>query len=222
MNRVNGESSDITELIVKPYRDKSSHEMIEVFSTLSRQDYAEMFAKFSLTERQIANWYGRKDELFLEHLIGRIIAELQVSNWSVDKITSSRDPRMGLRIVGAKKMYFGGDSVLFQGDRPMCIVQCKEYLDTIRVKELIGESLMLKALTDGALHTGPVPLFVVFANVWELTKEWQSAVQNCGLKGYVDEFFVVRPGKRKDKGSLPSKDELQRFKRYIEKVIRGD
>lgn len=214
------ETDQIENTILELYKGKSTNEMIDVFASKSRQDYHLIFSSFALTERQVANWYGKKDELFLQELIRRIIRDLKRPSWSVDKITSARDERMGLRQVGKSKMYFGGDSVLFKDSQPKCIIQCKEYLDTIRVKELVGESLMLKALTDGAIHTGPIPLFVVFANVWELTPEWQESVQKLGLRGYIDEFFVVRPGKRKDVNARPMKAELLRFKGFIEGVIR--
>jgi hypothetical protein len=98
-------------------------------------------------------------------------------------------------------------------------VQCKEYLDTIRIKELVGESVMLKQPLTALPHTTPPPLFVVFANVWELTEEWRTAVEHFGLRGHVDDFFVVRPGKRRNTDAKPLIDELNRFRSLLETLI---
>jgi hypothetical protein len=61
--------------------------------------------------------------------------------------------------------------------------------------------------------------FCVFAEVLELTEGWAYLLKNSDLKHEIDEIFVIRDGKRKNKGNKPVKANLERFKKYIETFL---
>jgi len=44
-------------------------------------------------------------------------------------------------------------------------------------------------------------------------------LENSDLKHKIDMIFIIRDGKRKDKGNKPVKENLEKFKNYIEKFL---
>lgn len=189
-----------------------------------------------LTERQIAWLIGYKDEFFVQGLAQAIIEEKGLTaEWSAEKVTKSDDPRMAIRKIVeptiAKEiesrrepavMYTGGDLVLFHRKTPRLIVECKEYIDTIRLKELIGEAYLWKAdpIDGGVERIAPQIPIVVFANVWELRETWRVMVLKYNFRGHIDDFFIIKPGKkRKDKDARPDPAEITRFEKYLRSVI---
>jgi len=69
----------------------------------------------------------------------------------------------------------GGDCVIFKkdGNKPIMIIECKEYIDMIRMKELIGESSIIKDTISNSAHLLSGIKFCVFAEVLELTEGWR-------------------------------------------------
>lgn len=89
----------------------------------------------------------------------------------------------------------------------------------IRMKELIGESSIVKDTISNSVHLLGGIKFCVFAEVLELTDGWAYLLKNSDLKHEIDEIFVIRDGKRKNKGNKPVKANLERFKKYIETFL---
>jgi hypothetical protein len=101
------------------------------------------------------------------------------------------------------------------------IIECKEYIDMIRMKELIGESSLVKDTISNSAHLLGGIKFCVFAEVLELTDGWAYLLKNSNLKRGIDEIFIIREGKRRDKENEPVKENLEKFKNYIEKFLLG-
>ena len=59
----------------------------------------------------------------------------------------------------------------------------------------------------------------MFAEVLELTEGWAYLLKNSDLKHEIDGIFIMRNGKRKDKGNKPVKENIEEFKIYIEKFL---
>ena len=91
----------------------------------------------------------------------------------------------------------------------------------IRMKELIGESSIIKDTISNSAHLLSGIKFCVFAEVLELTEGWAYLLKNSDLKHEIDEIFIIRDGKRKDKGNKPVKENLEKFRNYIEKFLFG-
>ena len=115
---------------------------------------------------------------------------------------------------------FGGDCVIFTNtNEPVLVVECKEYIDMIRMKELIGESRVIKDDIPPSKLNVPNIKFWVFAEVLELTEGWAYLLNNSDLKYKIDKVFVAREGKRRDTANKPRKSELVRFRDGIKNFL---
>ena len=99
------------------------------------------------------------------------------------------------------------------------VIECKEYIDMIRMKELIGESRIIKDEISNSTYLLDDIKFCVFAEVLELTDGWAYLLENSDLKYKIDKIFIIRDGKRKDKGNKPVKENLEKFKNYIQNFL---
>ena len=204
----------------------NSKETIEIFCDTSYNHFASLGKKYKLKERQIASVVGFKDEFFVELLINQIIKENKIENkFYCKKVTSNQKSGISSRSIRLNKeeimLTIGGDCVIFEkdGDKPVMIIECKEYIDMIRMKELIGESSIIKDTISNSAHLLSGIKFCVFAEVLELTTGWAYLLKNSDLKHGIDEIFIIRDGKRKDKGNKPLKANLEEFKNYIEEFL---
>ena len=206
----------------------NSNETINIFCKTDNNYFAGLAKKYKLQERQIASVVGFKDEFFVELLVNQIIKENKLeSKFYCKKVTAN--PKSGIlsRSINLNNaeviLTIGGDCVIFKkdGDKPIMIIECKEYIDMIRMKELIGESSIIKDTISNSTHLLSGIKFCVFAEVLELTDGWAYLLKNSDLKHEIDEIFIIRDGKRKDKGNKPVKENLERFKNYIEKFLLG-
>src|SRR3989344_1348720 len=176
----------------------NSKETIDIFCNTNYNYFASLGKKYKLKERQIASVVGFKDEFFVELLINQIIKENKIENkFYCKKVTSNQK----------------------DGDKPVMIIECKEYIDMIRMKELIGESSIIKDTISNSAHLLSGIKFCVFAEVLELTTGWAYLLKHSDLKHGIDEIFIIRDGKRKDKGNKPLKANLEEFKNYIEEFL---
>ena len=206
----------------------NSNETINIFCKTDNNYFAGLAKKYKLQERQIASVVGFKDEFFVELLVNQIIKENKLeSKFYCKKVTAN--PKSGIlsRSINLNNaeviLTIGGDCVIFKkdGDKPIMIIECKEYIDMIRMKELMGESSIIKDTISNSTHLLSGIKFCVFAEVLELTDGWAYLLKNSDLKHEIDEIFIIRDGKRKDKGNKPVKENLERFKNYIEKFLLG-
>ena len=204
----------------------NSNETINIFCKTDNNYFAGLAKKYKLQERQIASVVGFKDEFFVELLVNQIIKENKLeSKFYCKKVTAN--PKSGIlsRSINLNNaeviLTIGGDCVIFKkdGDKPIMIIECKEYIDMIRMKELMGESSIIKDTISNSTHLLSGIKFCVFAEVLELTDGWAYLLKNSDLKHKIDEIFIIRDGKRKDKGNKPVKENLERFKNYIEKFL---
>ncbi len=99
------------------------------------------------------------------------------------------------------------------------IVECKEYIDMIRMKELIGESRVIKDEITKSVNLLDDIKFCVFAEVLELTEGWAHLLSTSDLKYKIDAIFVIRDGKRKDKENMPVAANIMLFKEYIQNFL---
>jgi|SRR3989344_5596444 len=204
----------------------SSDETINIFCNTDNNYFANLAKKHKLGERQIASVVGFKDEFFVELLINQIIKENKLENqFYCKKVTANQTSGLlsrSIRLNNDKKtLTIGGDCVIFKkdGDKPIMIIECKEYIDMIRMKELIGESRIIKDKISNSTYLLDDIKFCVFAEVLELTDGWAYLLENSDLKHRIDEIFIIRDGKRKDKGNKPVKENLEKFKNYIENFL---
>ena len=204
----------------------NSDETINIFCNTDTNYFASLAKKHKLGERQIASVVGFKDEFFVELLINQIIKENKLeSKFYCKKVTANQKSGILSRTIKLNNkevvLTIGGDCVIFKkaGDKPIMIIECKEYIDMIRMKELIGESSIIKDTISNSAHLLSGIKFCVFAEVLELTDGWAYLLKNSDLKHEIDEIFIIRDGKRKDKGNKPVKANLERFKNYIEKFL---
>ena len=204
----------------------NSKETIKIFCKTSYNYFAILGEKHKLKERQIAAVVGFKDEFFIELLINQIIKENKLENkFYCKKVTANKNSGILSRSIKLDKkevvLPIGGDCVIFKrdGNKPVMIIECKEYIDMIRMKELIGESIIAKGTITNSAHLLGGIEFCVFAEVLELTEGWAYLLQNSNLKAEIDKIFIIRKGKRKDRANKPVKENLERFRDYIEKFL---
>jgi hypothetical protein len=206
----------------------NSKETIKIFCNTNNIFFANLSKKYKLEERQIASVVGFKDEFFVELLIHQIIKENKLeSKFYCKKVTANQKSGISSRSITLNNtevtLTIGGDCVIFEkeGDKPIMIIECKEYIDMIRMKELIGESSLVKDTISNSAHLLGGIKFCVFAEVLELTDGWAYLLKNSNLKRGIDEIFIIREGKRRDKENEPVKENLEKFKNYIEKFLLG-
>lgn len=209
--------------IAKSLVGKNSDETIEIFGNLNQIHFYHLAKKYKMKERQISSLVGFKDEFFVETLISQVIEE----NGLGDKIYCKKvtaNEKSGLsahsiKFYGKNKILtIGGDCVIFRklDNKPLMIIECKEYIDMIRMKEVIGESRIIKDNISKSTNLLCDIKFCVFSEVLELTDGWAYLLKNSDLKHKIDEIFIIRDGKRKDKGNKPVKANLVKFKKYVE------
>lgn len=205
-----------------------SGETIETFSNFNYNSFYDFAKKYKLRERQISSLVGFKDEFFVYTLVSQIIIENKLNKkFYCKKVTANRTSGLKARKILNKKgedklLTVGGDCVIFhkENEKPLMIIECKEYIDMIRMKELIGESRIIKDEIKNSINLLKGIKFCAFAEVLELTEEWSLFLKKSDLKYKLDKIFVVREGKRKDKTMKPSKSKLYRFKKYIENFLK--
>lgn len=213
--------------IARSLTGKHSQETIEIFCRFSSNDFYALAQKYRLRERQISSLVGFKDEFFVEILISQIIKEVGLEQkLYCKKITANEKsglPARAIKFNGEEKILtIGGDCVIFRksDNKPLMIIECKEYIDMIRMKELIGESRVIKDEISKSINLLDNIKFCVFAEVLELTAGgWAEFLKNSNLKYQIDEIFIIRSGKRKDKGNKPVKENLLKFKDYIKDFL---
>ena len=71
------------------------------------------------------------------------------------------------------------------------IIECKEYIDMIRMKELIGESRIIKDNISNSTYLLDDIKFCVFAEVLELTDGWAYLLEKS--KEICCTLFVIFP-----------------------------
>lgn len=206
----------------------NSEETINIFCNTDNNYFANLAKKHKLGERQIASVVGFKYEFFVELLINQIIKENKLdSKFYCKKVTANQKSGILSRTIKLNNkevaLTIGGDCVIFKkdGDKPIMIIECKEYIDMIRMKELIGELSIIKDTISNSAHLLSGIKFCVFAEVLELTEGWAYLLKNSDLKHEIDEIFIIRDGKRKDKGNKPVKENLEKFRSYIEGFLFG-
>jgi len=220
-------ANDIFEkYISKNLLGKNSEETIKIFCNLNQTYFYDIAKKYKLKERQISALIGFKDEFFVQALIGQIIEEKGLSDkFYCKKVTANEKAGLSARAVkfnGQDKILtIGGDCVIFRksDNKPLMIIECKEYIDMIRMKELIGESQILKGNISKSVSLLEDVQFCVFSEVLELTNAWADFLKNSDLKHKIDQIFVMRAGKRKDRANKPVEQNLREFKNYIEHFI---
>lgn len=207
---------------------RNSDETIINFCSLDYNSFYYIATKFSLKERQISSLVGFKDEFFILTLVSQIIKELKLEGaYYAKKVTANRSSGLLARKVryNGKEVILtlGGDCVIFkkQDDVPVMIIECKEYIDMIRLKEVIGESRLIKDEIIGSTNLLEEVSFCIFAEVLELTEEWAVLLKHSDLRHRIDEIFIVRDGKRKDKSNKPIKATLVEFKNFIIRFLQN-
>ena len=159
-------------------------------------------------------------------MINQILRENKLENrFYCKKVTANQTSGLLSRSIKLnnteKILTIGGDCVIFKKDtdKPIMIIECKEYIDMIRMKELIGESRIIKDNISNSTYLLDDIKFCVFAEVLELTDGWAYLLENSDLKHKIDKIFIIRNGKRKDKGNKPVKENLEKFKNYIQNFL---
>ena len=216
------------EKIAPLMKGKNSDETINIFSKTSNSYFYNLPLMKRLAERQKASIVGFKDEYFIETIINYVIGENNLEqNFYCKKVTANEYAGIksrSINIAGKKiDLTIGGDCVIFdrRTDEPVLIIECKEYVDMIRMKELIGESRIIKDIVSNSNLNFPNIKFWIFAEVLELTDSWAYLFNNSDLKYRVDKVFIARDGKRKDVNSNPKKSELIRFRDELKSFLAG-
>jgi len=207
---------------------KYSDETIDIFSSQSSNYYYNLAKnKYKLKERQVTSLIGFKDEFFVKTLIDQIIQELGFEDkFYCKKVTANQ--KCGLKsrkikfIKEVRVLTVGGDCVIFRkkDDRPLMIIECKEYVDMTRMKELIGESRIIKDSVSNSKNLLSGVKFCIFSEVLELTEAWAHLLKNSDLKYNIDEIFIIREGKRKDKDNKPVKGNLLGLRSYVTEFLK--
>jgi len=214
--------------VAKNIVGKNSKETIEIFCSLNYNNFYSWAQKYKLEERQISSLVGFKDEFFVEILINQIIDESKLSDkFYCKKVTANDKSGLSARAIKLKGedkiLTIGGDCVIFRksDNKPLMIIECKEYIDMIRMKELIGESRVIKDEVTPSINLLDDIKFCVFAEVLELTEGWAHLLNNSDLKHKIDAIFVIREGKRKDRGNMPVAANILSFKAYIQNFLES-
>jgi len=212
--------------VAKNIVGKNSKETIEIFCSLNYNDFYSWAQKYKLEERQISSLVGFKDEFFVEILIKQIIEESKLSDkFYCKKVTANDKSGLSARTIKLngedKILTIGGDCVIFRksDNKPLMIIECKEYIDMIRMKEMIGESRVIKDKVAKSINFLEDIKFCVFAEVLELTEGWAHLLSISDLKHKIDAIFVIRDGKRKDKENMPVEANIVLFRNYIQKFL---
>jgi len=212
--------------VAKNIIGKNSKETIEIFCNLNYNNFYNWAQKYKLEERQVSSLVGFKDEFFVEILIKQIIAESKLSDkFYCKKVTANEKSGLSARAIKLKGedkiLTIGGDCVIFRksDNKPLMIIECKEYIDMIRMKELIGESRVIKDEITKSINLLDDIKFCVFAEVLELTDGWAYLLNNSDLKHRIDAIFIIRNGKRKDKENMPVAANIMSFKNYIQNFL---
>jgi hypothetical protein len=212
--------------VAKKIVGRSSKETIEIFCSLNYNNFYNWAQKYKLEERQISSLVGFKDEFFVEMLIKQIIAESKLSDkFYCKKVTANDKSGLSARAIKLKCedkiLTIGGDCVIFRksDNKPLMIIECKEYIDMIRMKELIGESHVIKDEITKSINLLDDIKFCVFAEVLELTEGWAHLLSISDLKHKIDAIFVIRDGKRKDRGNMPVEANIMSFRDYIQNFL---
>lgn len=212
--------------VAKHMTGRSSEETIEIFCNLNYNHFYNLAQKYKLEERQVSSLVGFKDEYFVEVLVDQIIRESGLSDkFYCKKVTANDKSGLSARAIKFhdedKTLTIGGDCVIFRksDNKPLMIIECKEYIDMIRMKELIGESRVIKDEISKSINLLDDIHFCVFAEVLELTDGWAYLLKNSDLKHKIDAIFVIRHGKRKDRENLPVKSNILLFKDYVQTFL---
>jgi len=205
---------------------KNSKETMDIFCNTDNNYFASLAKKHKLEERQIASIVGFKDEFFVELLINQILKENRLENkFYCKKVTANQTSGLlsrSIKLNSAEKILtIGGDCVIFKKERnkPVMIIECKEYIDMIRMKELIGESRIIKDKISNSTYLLDDIKFCVFAEVLELTDGWAYLLENSDLRHKIDKIFIIRNGKRKNKANKPVRENLEKFKNYVQTFL---
>ena len=214
--------------LVNDLTGADSSKTIDIFSNLNATSFLDLARKHKLKERQISTLIGFKDEFFVYTLICQIISELHLEDqFYCKKVTASEWRGLSARMI---KFHYsdliltvGGDCVIFRksNDKPVMIIECKEYIDMIRMKELIGESQVIKGSISNSKNLLAGITFCVFSEVLELTAGWAYLLNNSDLAKSIDNIFIIRDGKRKDRKNKPVKENLLQFREYITKFLQN-
>jgi len=193
-----------------------------MFCKLNFKFFYDLARKNKLKERQISSLIGFKDEYFVALIINQIIKENHLDNkYYCKKVTANEKSGLLSRIIKYEGvdvfLRVGGDAVVFKkkDNKPLMIVECKEYIDMIRMKELIGESEIIKADIFTTTNLLKDIKFCVFSEVLELTNGWKKLFYDKNFKHGIDQTFIIRDGKRKNKENKPMRKNLEKFKEYI-------
>ncbi len=227
MSKIKVNAKDIFDkYVAKKLIGKNSQETVELFCSLNYNYFYDLAKKYKLKERQISSLVGFKDEFFVEILISQIIKENNlIEKFYCKKVTANKKSGLSARTIKLngedRILTVGGDCIIFKklDNKPLMIVECKEYIDMIRMKEVIGESRIIKDDISESINLLDGIKFCVFSEVLELTDNWAYLLEKSDLKHKIDEIFIIRDGKRKDKENMPIKDNLLKFKNYIEEFF---
>lgn len=225
--KIKASAKDIFDKYVsKKLIGKDSKETIEIFCNLNYNDFYNLAQKYKLKERQISSLVGFKDEFFVETLVSQIIKENNlIDKFYCKKVTANEKSGLSARAIkfngDDKILTVGGDCVIFRksNNKPLMIIECKEYIDMIRMKEVIGESRIIKDEISESINLLDDIKFCVFSEVLELTDGWAYFIKKSNLKHKIDEIFIIRDGKRKDKKNKPVKGNLLKFNDYIKDFL---
>ncbi len=212
--------------VAKNIIGKNSEETVKIFCSLNYNYFYNLAQKYKLRERQLSSLIGFKDEFFVETLVSQIIEENNLmEKLFCKKVTANEKSGLSARRIkfnGEDKILtVGGDCVIFRklDNKPLMIIECKEYIDMIRMKEVIGESRIIKDNISESINLLDGIKFCVFSEVLELTGGWAHLFEKSDLKHKIDAIFIIRDGKRKNKEEMPIKDNLLKFKNYIEDFL---
>ncbi|PIR57210.1 MAG: hypothetical protein COU72_02120 [Parcubacteria group bacterium CG10_big_fil_rev_8_21_14_0_10_41_35] len=214
--------------IAREITGETSERTIEIFCSMDYNNFYNLAKKYKLEERQVSSLIGFKDEFLVKLLITQIISENGLDDiFYCKKVTANEKSGLSARAIklngGDKVLTIGGDCVIFRksDNKPLMIIECKEYIDMIRMKELIGESRIIKDEISHSVNLLEDIKFCVFSEVLELTEGWAHLLDLSDLKHKIDDIFVIRDGKRKDKSNKPVKENLEQFKKYIQDFLRS-
>ena len=188
-----------------------------------KEKTAEIEKKWKIEKEAISNVRQLKKDL--EALRQEAdMAERSADFSKVAEIRYGKIPILQEKLKGEDKILtIGGDCVIFRksDNKPLMIIECKEYIDMIRMKELIGESRVIKDEISKSINLLDDIKFCVFAEVLELTEGWAHLLNNSDLKHKIDAIFVIRDGKRKDKENMPVPANILSFKDYIQNFLES-